>query len=225
MPVEPRQKVGVYICHCGSNIAGTVDVEAVRDWAAESLAGHGVVIARDNKFMCSSTGPGAHRAGHRRARPDPGRRRRLLAAHAREDVPRRLRPGRPQPVPVRAGLDPRAGLVGPHRQGGCHRQGQGRRGRRRLPRGGARPAGADPGADQPGHARRGRRDRGHHRDPGAGGRGLPGPPRRARAVDRRPHGHVRQDVPDPRLRRLHPDPEDERRRDASRTSPSTRGAR
>ena len=56
LPVEPRQKVGVYICHCGSNIAGTVDVEAVRDWAAESLAGHGVVIARDNKFMCSSTG-------------------------------------------------------------------------------------------------------------------------------------------------------------------------
>ena len=55
-PVGPREKVGVYICHCGSNIAGTVDVEAVRDWAAENLAGHGVVIARDNKFMCSSTG-------------------------------------------------------------------------------------------------------------------------------------------------------------------------
>ncbi len=51
-----REKVGVYVCHCGSNIAGTVDVEAVRDWAAETLAGHGVVIARDNKFMCSSTG-------------------------------------------------------------------------------------------------------------------------------------------------------------------------
>ena len=55
-PVGPHEKVGVYICHCGSNIAGTVDVEAVRDWAAENLADHGVVIARDNKFMCSSTG-------------------------------------------------------------------------------------------------------------------------------------------------------------------------
>jgi heterodisulfide reductase subunit A len=55
-PADPREKVGVYLCHCGSNIAGTVDVEGVRDWAAENLAGHGVVIARDNKFMCSSTG-------------------------------------------------------------------------------------------------------------------------------------------------------------------------
>jgi heterodisulfide reductase subunit A2 len=51
---EPR--VGVYVCHCGSNIAGTVDVEAVRDWAAERLAPHGVVVARDYPFMCSSLG-------------------------------------------------------------------------------------------------------------------------------------------------------------------------
>jgi heterodisulfide reductase subunit A len=52
----PGPRVGVYVCHCGSNIAGRVDVEAVRDWAAERLASRGVVIARDNKFMCSSTG-------------------------------------------------------------------------------------------------------------------------------------------------------------------------
>ncbi|HEY6056481.1 MAG TPA: hypothetical protein VIV06_00540, partial [Candidatus Limnocylindrales bacterium] len=51
---EPR--IGVYVCHCGSNIAGTVDVEAVRDWAADQLAGRGVVVARDYKFMCSSLG-------------------------------------------------------------------------------------------------------------------------------------------------------------------------
>jgi len=29
--VEPR--IGVYICHCGSNIAGTVDVEEVARFA------------------------------------------------------------------------------------------------------------------------------------------------------------------------------------------------
>ena len=27
-------RVGVYICHCGSNIAGTVDVADVASWAA-----------------------------------------------------------------------------------------------------------------------------------------------------------------------------------------------
>jgi heterodisulfide reductase subunit A len=51
-----KEKIGVYVCHCGSNIAGTVDVEDVAKWAAGSLADRGVVIARDYKFMCSSLG-------------------------------------------------------------------------------------------------------------------------------------------------------------------------
>ena len=50
------EKIGVYVCHCGSNIAGTVDVADVAKWAAEKLQGRGVVIARDYKFMCSSLG-------------------------------------------------------------------------------------------------------------------------------------------------------------------------
>ena len=49
-------RTGVYICHCGTNIAATVDVEAVRDWAAEELADKGVVVSRDYPFMCSSLG-------------------------------------------------------------------------------------------------------------------------------------------------------------------------
>ena len=48
------EKVGVYICHCGSNIAGTVDCEAVAKWAGENVAD--VAVARDYKFMCSSLG-------------------------------------------------------------------------------------------------------------------------------------------------------------------------
>ena len=49
--MEPR--IGVYICHCGSNIAGTVDTaEVVR--FAQGL--EGVVAARDYKFMCSDPG-------------------------------------------------------------------------------------------------------------------------------------------------------------------------
>jgi heterodisulfide reductase subunit A len=50
------EKIGVYVCHCGSNIAGTVDVEDVAKWAAEKLKHRGVIIARDYKFMCSSLG-------------------------------------------------------------------------------------------------------------------------------------------------------------------------
>jgi heterodisulfide reductase subunit A len=52
----PKERIGVYVCHCGTNIAGVVDVEAVRDFAANKLKDAGVVIARDYKFMCSSLG-------------------------------------------------------------------------------------------------------------------------------------------------------------------------
>ncbi len=48
---EPR--IGVFVCHCGSNIAGVVDCVKVRD-AAEKLPG--VVVARDNKYTCSDVG-------------------------------------------------------------------------------------------------------------------------------------------------------------------------
>lgn len=46
-------KVGVYVCHCGSNIAGVVDVAAVREYA-ETLPD--VVVAREYLFMCSDPG-------------------------------------------------------------------------------------------------------------------------------------------------------------------------
>ena len=46
-------KVGVYVCHCGHNIAAKVDVERVAAFA-ESLPG--VAVARDYKFMCSDPG-------------------------------------------------------------------------------------------------------------------------------------------------------------------------
>ncbi len=49
--MEP--KIGVYICHCGSNIAGTVDVGAVVDFARGLPS---VVVSRDYKFMCSEPG-------------------------------------------------------------------------------------------------------------------------------------------------------------------------
>ncbi|MFQ6108329.1 MAG: FAD-dependent oxidoreductase [Candidatus Aminicenantales bacterium] len=46
-------RIGVYICHCGTNIAGTVDVERVKDSAAKSAH---VAVSRTYKFMCSEPG-------------------------------------------------------------------------------------------------------------------------------------------------------------------------
>ncbi|MDI6766108.1 MAG: FAD-dependent oxidoreductase [Bacteroidota bacterium] len=46
-------KIGMYICHCGVNIAATVNVAAVRDFIAKQP---NVVISRDYKFMCSDPG-------------------------------------------------------------------------------------------------------------------------------------------------------------------------
>ena len=47
------QRIGVFVCWCGSNIAGTVDVKAV----AEALRGEpGVVFSTDYQYMCSEAG-------------------------------------------------------------------------------------------------------------------------------------------------------------------------
>lgn len=48
-----RPRIGVYICHCGTNIAATVDVEAVTEFAATLP---GVVVARNYTYMCSEPG-------------------------------------------------------------------------------------------------------------------------------------------------------------------------
>lgn len=53
-PVQSEEiRIGVYVCHCGLNIAGSVDVEEVAKFA-ETLP-H-VVIARDNRYTCSDQG-------------------------------------------------------------------------------------------------------------------------------------------------------------------------
>jgi len=46
-------KIGVYICHCGLNIAGTVDVQAVTKYAATLP---NVIVSRDYLYMCSDPG-------------------------------------------------------------------------------------------------------------------------------------------------------------------------
>ena len=47
------QRIGVFVCHCGSNIAATVDVKKVAEMA---LHEPGVVHAEDYQYMCSEAG-------------------------------------------------------------------------------------------------------------------------------------------------------------------------
>ena len=82
------EKVGIYVCHCGSNIAGTVDVEEVASWAGENIKD--VVVSKDYKFMCSSLGQQMIEDDIKKEGPDRRGRGRLLAAPAREDLPPRL---------------------------------------------------------------------------------------------------------------------------------------
>ena len=46
-------RIGVYVCHCGTNIAGMVDVEDVAACASDL---RNVVISRDYAYMCSDPG-------------------------------------------------------------------------------------------------------------------------------------------------------------------------
>ncbi len=51
--MQSKPRIGVYVCHCGTNIAATVDVEQVAEFAATLP---GVVVARDYLYMCSDPG-------------------------------------------------------------------------------------------------------------------------------------------------------------------------
>jgi len=48
-----KQKIGVYICHCGTNIAATVDCEELARFASTLPR---VTVARDYRYLCSDPG-------------------------------------------------------------------------------------------------------------------------------------------------------------------------
>jgi heterodisulfide reductase subunit A len=48
-----ERRIGVYVCHCGTNISGKVDAEKVAAFARDLDS---VVVARDYKYMCSDPG-------------------------------------------------------------------------------------------------------------------------------------------------------------------------
>ncbi len=202
-----QPKIGVYVCHCGTNIAGIVDVEAVRAYA-EGLPG--VTVARAYKYMCSDPGqelikediranglervvvascsPTLHEATFRRATAEGG-----LNSYYFQMVNIREQDSwvhTDKAEATRKAQD----LV----RAAVHRV--------RF----HKPLERSAGFDQPGRDGGGRRHRRHPRRPDHGQRRQARLPGGARAVDRRAHGPVRQDVPHPRLCRLHPDTQDDR---------------
>jgi len=52
-PISDDVRIGVYVCHCGLNIAGVVDCEAVAEYA-EGL--DGVAVSRHEEYSCSEPG-------------------------------------------------------------------------------------------------------------------------------------------------------------------------
>ncbi len=52
-PVEQEPRIGVYVCHCGLNIAQSVDCAKV---ATEVADADGVVVAKDIVYACSEPG-------------------------------------------------------------------------------------------------------------------------------------------------------------------------
>ncbi|MEM2925472.1 MAG: disulfide reductase, partial [Methanocellales archaeon] len=46
-------RIGVYVCHCGLNIAGTVDVVDVKNYASTLDS---VAVAKDLRYACSDQG-------------------------------------------------------------------------------------------------------------------------------------------------------------------------
>ena len=79
-------RIGVFVCHCGENIGRTVDCARV----AEELGKlPGVAHSVDYKYMCSDPGQTLIKQAIAEKKLDRRRRRRLLAPHAREDLPPR----------------------------------------------------------------------------------------------------------------------------------------
>ena len=50
---KPDPRIGVYVCHCGTNIGGKVDVPDVVDYARDLPF---VTVSKEYKYMCADPG-------------------------------------------------------------------------------------------------------------------------------------------------------------------------
>ena len=87
-------RIGVFVCHCGTNIAATVDVEKVAQLAADLP---GVAFATDYRYMCSD--PGQKLIAEAISELDDGTRSFIIITH----YPRILKYVKPDAVHVMVG--------------------------------------------------------------------------------------------------------------------------
>ncbi len=107
---DEAPRVGVFICHCGQNIASVIDVEQV----AEKAATHAQRLPRRSQPLhLLRHQPAAHQGHDQEAPAQPAGGGLLLAADARDPLPGDAARERAQPVPVRDDQHPRPGLLGP----------------------------------------------------------------------------------------------------------------
>ena len=208
-------RIGVYICHCGSNIAGVIDVEALASLGRGAAPRGSRPALQVHVFR---PGAGVGQAGHPGVQSQPHCGGGVFAQPPRTDLPPGGRKCRSQPLPRPDGEHSRAGLVGDRRpRSGLH-ESAGAPGRRDQPSCQARALAAAVRADPTAGAGGGWR---HRRDSSRlddGRRRQGRHSRRTRSEHRRAHGHVRQDVSHARLRRLHPDAQNDQPSDCIRTS-------
>jgi len=196
-------KIGVYVCHCGTNISGKVNVSEVRDFATTLPC---VEVSREYKFMCSDPGQILIQDDIRNLGLD-----RIVVASCSPLMHEPTFRGaceraRSQPLPVSDGEHPRALFLGHGRSERRHGKGEDAGGRGRgqaatlvpLPR---KTVPVNNSALVVGGGIAGIQAALDIAD--SGRTVLPG---RKGAVDRRSHGHVRQNLPNLGLRGLHPDP-------------------
>ncbi len=81
---KEESRIGIYVCHCGLNIAGVVDCAAVAEYG-KGL--RDVIVSRHDTYLCSEPGQNQIKDDIREQRSEPHRRRVLLAAAPRADLP------------------------------------------------------------------------------------------------------------------------------------------
>ena len=108
---KKEARVGVFICHCGTNIAGSIDIPALQEYAKTIPS---VAYVDNYQYMCSTPGQGKIEKAIARTETHRYRRRCMLTTSPRTDVQDSNQGRWPEPVPVRDGKHPRAELVGPH---------------------------------------------------------------------------------------------------------------
>jgi len=107
---KKEARIGVFICHCGTNIAGSMDIEAVQEYS-KSIPN--VAYVDNYKYMCSMPGQSVID----KAIKDNKLTGVVVAAcspRLRTNVQDGNQGRWPQPVQVRDGKHPRAELVGAH---------------------------------------------------------------------------------------------------------------